>query len=46
MVIRLSDLTEEAQRIGVWSALCEVAGIEPDYDKDQEINITKIEGEE
>jgi hypothetical protein len=46
MVIRRSDLTNEAQEIGIWNALCEAAGIEPEYDRNQEITITRIEGED
>lgn len=45
MVIRRSDLTNEALDLGVWDALCEAAGIEPEHYRDQEINITSIEGE-
>lgn len=46
VVIRRSDLTEQAIHIGIWDAICETAGVEPEHDRDQEITITKIEGEE
>jgi len=46
MVLRQSDLSEEALLDGKWDTICECAGIEPDYDRDQEINIVRIEGEE
>jgi hypothetical protein len=50
MIIRKSDLTNEAIDMGVWDALCEAAGIEPERDEylsdHQEINIDRIEGEE
>ena len=46
MVLRKDDLTDYAINLGVWTSLCEAAGIEPEDDLDQEIRITSIEGEE
>jgi len=44
MIIRKSDLTNEAQDLGIWNTLLELAGvmITEDDDDDQEIEITSV----
>lgn len=47
MIIRKDDLTNESINIGLWSSLCEFAGIsvEESFNEEIEIEITKARKE-
>lgn len=39
VVVRSEDFTEYAHQIGIWQALCDIAGIDPLSDSDIEVTV-------